>query len=111
VFRRYKSRRAQWQLTAGADWPDTGLFFVRPDGEARHPPSVSQRFRRLIQRGGFPPVRLHDLRHSAATIALQAVVDIKVVSELAASLVAARQLTYELREPPSATSPDNGSSP
>jgi integrase len=81
VFRRYKARRAQWQLAAGPAWPDTGLFFVRPNGRAWHPPSVSQRFRRLIQRGGFPPVRLHDLRHSAATIALQAGVDIKVVSE------------------------------
>jgi integrase len=81
VFRRYKARRAQWQLAAGPAWPDTGLFFVRRDGRAWHPGSVSQRFRRLIQRGNFPPVRLHDLRHSAATIALQAGVDIKVVSE------------------------------
>jgi integrase len=81
VFRRYKARRAQWQLAVGPDWPDTGLFFVRPDGRAWHPNSVSQRFRRLIDRGGFPPVRLHDLRHSAATIALQAGVDVKVVSE------------------------------
>ncbi|MFI7540056.1 site-specific integrase [Actinoplanes sp. NPDC049599] len=61
--------------------PDTGLFFVRRDGRAWHPCSVSQRFRRLIQRGDFPPARLHDLRHSAATIALQAGVDVKVVSE------------------------------
>jgi integrase len=81
VFRRYKARRAQWQLAAGPAWPDTGLFFVRRNGRAWHPGSVSQRFRRLIQRGDFPPVRLHDLRHSAATIALQAGVDIKVVSE------------------------------
>jgi integrase len=29
----------------------------------------------------MPPVRLHDLRHSAATIALDAGIDIKVVSE------------------------------
>lgn len=54
---------------------------MRPDGRAWHPNSVSQRFRRLIVRGNFPPIRLHDLRHSAATIALQAGVDIKVVSE------------------------------
>jgi integrase len=81
IFRRYKAQRAQWQLAAGPDWPDTGLFFVRPDGRPWHPNSVSQRFRRLIARGDFPPIRLHDLRHSAATIALQAGVDIKVVSE------------------------------
>ena len=81
VFTRYQARRAQWQLAAGPTWPDTGLFFVRPDGRAWHPNSVSQRFRRLITRGGFPPIRLHDLRHSAATIALQAGIDVKVVAE------------------------------
>jgi integrase len=81
VLAAYKARRATWQLAAGADWPDTGLFFVRPDGRAWHPSSVSQRFRRLIKRCGMPPIRLHDLRHSAATIALAAGVDIKVVSE------------------------------
>jgi integrase len=81
VLAAYKARRAAWQLAAGAHWPDTGLFFVRPDGHAWRPDGVSQRFRRLIARAGLPPIRLHDLRHSAATIALAAGVDIKVVSE------------------------------
>jgi integrase len=81
LFTSYKAQRAKWQLAAGPAWPDTGLFFVRRDGRAWHPASVSQRFRRLIKRGGFPPIRLHDLRHCAATVALEAGIDIKVVSE------------------------------
>jgi integrase len=81
VLAAYKARRAAWQLAAGAGWPETGLFFVRPDGLAWHPSGVSQRFRRLVKRAGLPPIRLYDLRHGAATIALAAGVDIKVVSE------------------------------
>ncbi len=81
VLATYKARRAAWQLAAGPDWPDTGLFFVRPNGQPWHPSTVSQRFRRLIKRCGLPPIRLHDLRHGAATMALEAGVDIKVVSE------------------------------
>jgi integrase len=42
---------------------------------------VSQAFRRLIAAAGLPPTRLHDLRHVAATVALAAGIDIKVVSE------------------------------
>ncbi|WP_368052576.1 tyrosine-type recombinase/integrase [Micromonospora sp. HUAS LYJ1] len=57
------------------------MFFVRPDGRPWHPSGVTQRFRRLVRQAGLPPTRLHDLRHSAATIALAAGVDIKVVSE------------------------------
>jgi integrase len=81
VLRAYHVRKAQQRLAAGAAWPDTGLFFVRPDGRAWHPNSVSQRFRRLVKRAGLPPIRLHDLRHGAATLALAAGVDIKVVQE------------------------------
>ncbi len=81
VLAAYKARRAAWQLAAGDAWPHTGLFFVRPDGRPWHPNAVTQRFRKLIRKAGLPPIRLHDLRHSAATIALDAGVDIKVVSE------------------------------
>ncbi|MEU8408006.1 tyrosine-type recombinase/integrase [Micromonospora sp. NPDC048842] len=81
VLTAYKARRAQWQLAAGPVWPDTGLFFVRPDGKPWHPNAVTQRFRRLVRKAGLPPIRLHDLRHSAATIALDAGVDIKVLSD------------------------------
>ncbi|MDG4760292.1 site-specific integrase [Micromonospora sp. WMMD710] len=81
VLTAYKARRAEWQLAAGPAWPDTGLFFVRPDGRPWHPNAVTQRFRRLIRKAGLPPIRLHDLRHSAATIALDAGVDIKVLSD------------------------------
>lgn len=54
---------------------------ARPDGKPWHPNAVTQRFRKLVRKAGMPPIRLHDLRHSAATIALDAGVDIKVVSE------------------------------
>ncbi|WP_232072779.1 tyrosine-type recombinase/integrase [Phytohabitans flavus] len=81
VLTAYKARRAAWKLAAGADWPDTGLFFVRPDGRAWHPNLVTQRFRRLLRKAGLPPIRPHDLRHGAATMALDAGIDIKVVSE------------------------------
>jgi integrase len=81
ILRSYHARKAAQKLAAGAAWPDTGLFFVRPDGHPWHPNGVSQRFRRLVTRAALPPIRLHDLRHGAATMALDAGVDIKVVQE------------------------------
>jgi integrase len=81
VLHAYHIRKTRQRLAAGPAWPDTGLFFVRPDGRAWHPNTVSQRFRRLIKQAGLPPIRLHDLRHGAATLALAAGVDVKVVQE------------------------------
>jgi integrase len=82
VLARYQATKAAQKLAAGPAWPDTGLFFVRPDGRPWNPQSVSQRFRRVTARAGLPPIRFHDLRHVAATISLQGGVDIKVVQEL-----------------------------
>ncbi|WP_397540537.1 tyrosine-type recombinase/integrase [Salinispora fenicalii] len=42
------------------------------------PDRLTDRFERLVRRAGPPPIRLHDLRHGAATIALAAGVDRKV---------------------------------
>ncbi|MFD0975045.1 tyrosine-type recombinase/integrase [Plantactinospora endophytica] len=81
VLTAYRARRAAQRLAAGSVWPDTGLFFVRPNGHPWHPNLVTQRFLKLVRRAGLPPIRLHDLRHGAATIALTAGIDIKVVSE------------------------------
>lgn len=39
-------------------------------------------FKRLVKRAGLPPMRFHDLRHSAATILLTMGVHPKVVQEL-----------------------------
>ena len=82
VQRTYRARRARWQLVAGTHWPDTGLFYVQPDGTAWHPETVSNRFERLVTAAGLPPVRLHDLRHCAATFLKASGADMKDIQEL-----------------------------
>ncbi|MBV9022310.1 MAG: tyrosine-type recombinase/integrase [Streptomycetaceae bacterium] len=74
---RQKRERAEW----GEGWQDTGRIFTQEDGSVLHPGKVSDLFERLVTAAGLPPIRLHDLRHVAATLMLAAGVDIKVVSE------------------------------
>jgi integrase len=50
-------------------------------GEPPHPDFVSKRFDRLVRAAGVPRIRLHDLRHTAATLLLEAGVPLKVVTE------------------------------
>jgi|SRR5579875_97391 integrase len=57
------------------------LVFRREDGSPVHPHSLSQAFEALVRSSGLPRIRLHDLRHSHASIALRAGVPVKVVSE------------------------------
>jgi hypothetical protein len=43
---------------------------------------LTRRFRRLVTVSGLPPVRLHDLRHGTASLALAAGADLKTVQAL-----------------------------
>ena len=56
-------------------------MFIRPDGTPLHPDYMTQRFRILVARAGLPPIRLHDLRHGAATLAHTAGADLKTVQD------------------------------
>jgi integrase len=53
--------------------------FLTADGTPLLPNYLTHRFRALVLASGLPPVRLHDLRHGAATLALAARTDLKVV--------------------------------
>ena len=72
-----QEEKRQW----GDAWKDTGRIFTEEDGSLLHPGKISDLFERLVAEAGLPPVRLHDLRHGAATLMPAASVDIKVVSE------------------------------
>jgi integrase len=81
ILRTYLEMRGRWRAVSGDAWPDTGLFFVRPDGQPWHPQTVSSRFEQLVADSGLPPVRLHDLRHCAATYLRHGGADMKEVQE------------------------------
>ena len=55
-------------------------MFTTPTGGPLHPADVTDHFHHLATQAGLPPVRLHDLRHGAATMGLAAGVQMKVIS-------------------------------
>ncbi|MGA5217913.1 tyrosine-type recombinase/integrase [Streptomyces cinereoruber] len=81
VLKRHREQqeadRAEW----GSAWVNTGLVFAQEDGSWLHPGKVTDLFERLVAASGLPPIRLHDLRHGAATLMLAADIDIKIVSD------------------------------
>jgi integrase len=80
----WKARQAEERLAIGSGYVDLDLVFSRPDGRPYHPEAFSKSFDRRLRQSAFaelPIIRLHDLRHTWATLALIAGVDVKVVSE------------------------------
>ncbi len=81
VLRSWRKRQLETYMQTGVRTDDSGFVFARPDGDPLHPDYFSQTFERLIAKMDLPRIRVHDLRHTHATLLLKAGVPIKVVSE------------------------------
>jgi integrase len=62
-------------------WEDSGRMFTTELGAPLNPDWVSRRFRALAREAGLPEIKFHAARHTAATLALQAKVETRIVSE------------------------------
>jgi integrase len=82
VVKAWRRTQLAERLAMGEQWTDTGLVFTLEDGTAYHPDRLTDIFEWEAFRAGLPPIRLHDLRHCAASIAHAAGADMKAIQEL-----------------------------
>jgi integrase len=79
ALKAHRKAQAGIRLLAGPGYQDQGLVFTEPNGNPIHPDHFRQRFGARVRRAGLPMIRVHDLRHTFATLAFQAGVPAKVV--------------------------------
>lgn len=83
ALKRHRVLQAETRLKLGDAWTDVDLVFPNAVGQMYEPSNfVRYQFKPIIKRTGLPNVRLHDLRHTAATLLLAKGVNPKVVSEM-----------------------------
>ncbi len=82
ALRSHRRRQAERRLLEGSDWRDGNYLFTTGIGTPLDPRELGRDFRRMLAKAGLPSLRFHDLRHSAATIALSQGVHPKIVSEM-----------------------------
>jgi integrase len=81
VLRSHRTRQLEQRLLAGADYRDQDLVFAGRAGEPLLPKVVSNQFRKAVARHDMPYLSVHGLRHSWATLALQAGIHPKIGQE------------------------------
>jgi integrase len=81
ALREHRVRQVEERLAWGPAYQDNDLVFCREDGAPLNPAVLSERFERLAREVDLPRLRFHDLRHTFASLALQAGIHPKVVSE------------------------------
>jgi len=81
LFKAYWIDQELLRIQLGVSLNADDFVFIRPDGSPINPNAVTLAFRRIIQKAGLRNLRIHDLRHTHATLMLKAGVHPKVVSE------------------------------
>jgi integrase len=82
ALRQHRHRQSVERQAAGERWREGGWVFTYPDGRPLAPDRLTRHFAALVRGSGLPPIRLHDLRHGAASLAPSAGAELKVVSAM-----------------------------
>jgi len=82
ILRAHRARQAEERLQAGEAYSDDGYVVADELGKPYHPDTVSGWFDDAAKDAGLPRIRLHDCRHTAASLMLSQGVPVKVVSEM-----------------------------
>lgn len=72
ALRAHRDRQLAEAASFGPGYHASGYVFANLNGEPMAPDRLSRTFKALAAEAGLPPVRLHDLRHGAATLARRA---------------------------------------
>ena len=78
-LRDQKETNAKWY---GREFGVNDFIFARPDGSLPDPCYLSKVFQRIVERAGLKRIRLHDLRHTCATLLRKSGQPIEVISKM-----------------------------
>lgn len=81
ALRAHRIRQNEQRLARRNKWHNLGLVFTTRDGNYYNLRSLGTQLKRLLVSAGLPPMRFHDLRHSAATILFAMGINPKIVQE------------------------------
>lgn len=82
ALREHLERQQKEQDVGGERWVDYDLIFPSKSGTPLDPSNLRLDFARVLQRGGLPKIRFHDLRHTAASLMLNHGIPVIVVSKI-----------------------------
>ena len=81
VLREHRERQDAMRLMLGEPLIDEDLVFSQPDGRPLLPDTITHAWIKLAKRTGLKNIRLHDARHSHASLMLKQGTHPKIVQE------------------------------
>lgn len=82
ALRRHRAAQLEERIAAGSLWEDSDLLFAQANGRPIERKTDWRAWKSILRESGVREVRLHDGRHTAATLLLSAGVHPRVVMEV-----------------------------
>ena len=82
ALRRHRQVQRKARIYAGSEWQESGLVFTTVTGRPIDPGAHSVHWVKSLEGAGVRPARLHDARHTAATLLLVQGVHQRVVMDM-----------------------------
>jgi integrase len=82
VLKAHRKRHLEERFAAGKEWRETGLVFTTALGGFIEPRNVNRMFATLCDKAKVRRVRVHDLRHSCATLLFTMGVEARTVQRI-----------------------------
>jgi len=81
ALRRHRAQQSDWRRAAGDAWVQQDFVFTSSTGRPLDQRNVLRMFRRILRKAKLPRMRIHDLRHSCASLLLAQHTDPRVIME------------------------------
>lgn len=80
LLRELRAWQNEQRFAIGDQWQNSGRVFTAWNGAPIHPDSITGWFTRFVKKHDLPPVTIHSLRHTNATLLIAAGTNIRTVS-------------------------------
>ena len=80
MLKEYRAWQNQERLKVGDQWKDSDRVFTRWNGTPFRPDTLTNWFSDFVKRSGLPPVTVHSLRHTNATLLISSGTNLRTVS-------------------------------
>lgn len=80
MLKKHRKKQLELKMLLGELFEDNNFVFTKNNGELINPATFSHQFSDFLKKNNLPQIRLHDLRHTNATLMLQSNIAPKIAS-------------------------------
>ena len=81
LLKQHRTKQAERRLKAGGVWQDTGAVFTNMTGGYIVGANLNLKLKKVCEKAGLPPIHLHSLRHTHASLLINSNITAKVIAD------------------------------